>query len=224
MIHGDEAREKKGLAVLCDFDGTITVTDTLEYVLRKFAVGDWKRFDQLYEREEISLQECLRSQGRLVRTPAMVLVAEMERVTQFRPNFDKLVQYCRQNKVPLVAVSAGLDFVIKDLLRMKGWNNLVRLSAAKAECTPDGIKFTFPRLHNRTSLSVKDDLVKYYKAKGRRVAYVGDGIWDIHALKEADYRFAIKGSRLAELCRRQGIPAREVSDFLEMVTTIQYDM
>jgi 2-hydroxy-3-keto-5-methylthiopentenyl-1-phosphate phosphatase len=224
MIHGDEVREKKELAVLCDFDGTITVTDTLEYVMRKFAVGDWKRFDQLYERGEISLQACLRGQGSLVRTPEMVLVAEMERVTQFRPSFDKLVQYCRHNKVPLVAVSAGLDFVIKDLLRMKGWNNLVRLSAAKAECTPEGIKFTFPRLHDRTSLSVKDDLVKYYKAKGRRVAYVGDGILDIHALKEADYRFAIKGSRLAELCRRQGIPAREVSDFLEMVTTIQYDL
>ncbi len=224
MIHRDEAREKKGLAVLCDFDGTITVTDTLEYILRKFAVGDWKRFDQLYERGEISLQECLRSQGRLVRTPAMVLVAEMERVTQFRLNFDKLVQYCRRNKVPLVAVSAGLDFVIKDLLRMKGWNNLVKLSAAKAECTQEGIKFTFPRLHDRTSLSVKEDLVKYYKAKGRRVAYVGDGIWDIHALKEADYPFAIKGSRLAELCRRQGILAREVSDFLEMVTAVQYDM
>jgi len=224
MIHGDEAREKKGLAVLCDFDGTISLTDTLEYVLRKFAVGDWKSFDEQYDRGEIGLQECLRGQGRLVRTPEMVLVAEMERVTGFRSNFDKLVQYCRHNKVPLVAVSAGLDFVLRDLLRMKGWNNLVRLSAAKAECTPEGIKFTFPRLHDKTSLSIKDDLVKYYKAKGRRVAYVGDGIWDIHALKEADYRFAIKGSRLAELCRRQGIPAREVSDFLEMVTAIQYDL
>jgi 2-hydroxy-3-keto-5-methylthiopentenyl-1-phosphate phosphatase len=224
MIHGDELRGKKGLAVLCDFDGTITVTDTLEYILRKFAMGDWRSFDQKYERGEITLQECLRSQGRLVKTPEMVLVAEMERVTGFRSHFDKLVQYCRHNKVPLVAVSAGLDFVIRDLLRMKGWNNLVKLSAAKAECTPDGIKFTFPRLHDRTSLSIKDDLVKYYKAKGKRVAYVGDGIWDIHALKEADHPFAVKGSRLAELCRRQGVPAREVSDFLEMVTTLQYDL
>ena len=224
MIHGNEVREKKGLAVLCDFDGTVTLTDTLEYVLRKFAVGDWKSFDERYERGEISLQECLRSQGRLVRTPEMVLVAEMERVTSFRPNFDKLVQYCRNNKLPLVTVSAGLDFVIRDLLRMKGWNNLVRLSAAKAECTLEGIRFTFPRLHDKTSLSIKDDLVKYHKTKGRRVAYVGDGIWDIHALKEADHRFAIKGSRLAELCRRQGIPAREVSDFLEVVRAIQYDL
>ncbi len=224
MIHGHEVREKKRLAVLCDFDGTITRTDTLAYVLRKFAVGDWRRFDEQYEKGEISLRECLRSQGRLVRTPEMVLVAEMERVAEFRPNFDKLVLYCRYNRVTLIAVSAGLDFIIRDLLRMKGWNNMVKLSAAKAVCTPEGIKFTFPRLHDRTSLSVKEDLVKYYKAKGWRVAYIGDGIWDIHALKEADYRFAVKDSKLAELCRRQGIPAREVSDFLEMVTAIQYDL
>ncbi len=224
MIHGDEVREKKSLAVLCDFDGTITLTDTFEYILRKFAIGDWKKFDEQYEKGEISLQECLRNQGRLVRTPEMVLTAEMERVTGFRPNFDKLVQYCRTNKVPLVAVSAGLDFVIKDLLRMKGWNNLVKLSAAKAESTPEGIKFTFPRMHDKTSLSIKDDLVKYHKSKGRRVAYVGDGIWDVHALKEADHRFAVKGSRLAELCRKQAIPAREITDFQEMVTALQYDM
>jgi 2-hydroxy-3-keto-5-methylthiopentenyl-1-phosphate phosphatase len=212
------------LAVLCDFDGTITLTDTYEYILKKYAQGDWRSFDDQYERGEITLQECVRSQGRLVKTPEMVLMAELERVTGFRPNFDKLVHYCRQNKVPLVAVSAGLDFAIKYLLRMKGWDRLVKLYAARAESTPEGIRFTFPRLWDRTSLSVKDDLVKHYRKKGRRVAYVGDGIWDIHALRLADYQFVIKGSKLAGLCRQQSIPAREISDFQEMVTAIQYDL
>lgn len=212
------------LAVLSDFDGTITLIDTFEYIVNKFAQGDWRKFDQQYEKGEITLQECIRKQGALVRTPQMVLVAEMERVTAFRPNFDKLVAYCRSNRVPLGVVSAGLDFVIKDLLRMKGWNNLVKLYVAKAENTPEGIKFSFPRLRDKTSLSIKDDLVRFHKGKGRKVAYVGDGLWDIHALKLADYRFAIKGSRLAGLCRQQNIPAREISDFQEMVTAIQYDL
>ena len=68
MIHGDETREKKGLAVLCDFDGTITLTDTLEYVLRKFAVGDWRSFDEKYERGEITLQD---SSSSLLNNPAV---------------------------------------------------------------------------------------------------------------------------------------------------------
>lgn len=154
----------------------------------------------------------------------MVLIAELERVTGFRPNFAKLLNYCRSNKVPLVVVSAGLDFAIKHLLRMKGWDNLVKLYVAKSELTPSGIKFTFPRLQDKNSLSVKDDLVRRYKRQGRKVVYVGDGIWDMHALKEADYRYVIKGSNLAKLCRENNIPAREITDFEEVLSAIQYDI
>ncbi len=152
------------------------------------------------------------------------MVAELERVTSFRPNFDKLIECCRGNRVPLVVVSAGLDFAIKHLLRIKGWNNQVKLYTARAESTPEGIRFAFPRLRDKTSLSVKDDLVKHYKREGRREAYVGDGVWDIHALRQADCRFVIKGSKLAELCRQQNIPAREINDFQEMVMAIQYGL
>ena len=124
----------------------------------------------------------------------------------------------------MAVVSAGLDFAIKHLLRMKGWNNLVKLYAARAQVTPEGIRFTFPRLRDKTSQSVKDDLVKHYKKRGVRVAYVGDSIPDVQALKLSDYRFVIKGSRLAGLCRQENIPAREISDFQEMVTAMQYDL
>src|SRR5213594_1895139 len=127
----------------------------------------------------------------------MVLIAELERVTTFRPNFGRLVTYCRGNRIPLAVVSAGLDFAIKHLLRTKGWNNLVKLYAAKAVVTSEGIKFTFPRLKDKSSFSVKDDMVRHYRKRSLRVAYVGDSIPDTEALKLADYRFVIKGSRLA---------------------------
>ncbi len=219
-----QGKIRLSLAVLCDFDGTITLIDTYEYILKKYALGDWRKFDQQYERGEISIQECVRKQGAFVRTPEMVLVAEMERVTRFRPDFDKLVSYCRGNRIPIGVVSAGLDFVIKDLLRMKGWNNLAKLYVARAETTLDGIKFTFPRLRDKTSLSIKDDLVRFHRSRGRKVVYVGDGLWDLTAIKLADYRFAVKGSKLAGLCRQHNIPAREITDFQEMVTAIQYEL
>src|SRR5215510_14488733 len=158
MIHD----ERRSIAVLCDFDGTITTTDTFAYIVRK--------------------------QGTMIRTPEMVLVAEMERVTGFRPNFDKLITYCRSNKIPIGVVSAGLEFVINHLLRMKGWNHLVKLYAAKTETTPEGIRLTFPRLRDKNSQDLKDDTVRFHQSKGRRVAYVGDGRWDLPALKLADYR------------------------------------
>ena len=225
MIHDERVPREKGpnLAVLCDFDGTITLNDTFGYILKKYAQGDWKQYDSQYERGEMSLREVIKKQGAMIKTPEMVLVAEMERVTGFRPNFDKLIAYCRSNKIPLGVVSAGLDFVINHLLRMKGWNHLVKLYVAKSETTPDGIRFTFPRLRDKTSLDLKDDLVTFHKSKGRKVAYVGDGLWDLPALKLADYPFAVKGSILASLCRQQNILAREISDFQEMLQAIQYD-
>ncbi len=47
---------------MCDFDGTISLNDTYEYVLTRYAPGDWRVFDDEYLRGEISLQECLRKQ------------------------------------------------------------------------------------------------------------------------------------------------------------------
>src|SRR5437867_208034 len=222
MIHGE--RKPTSLAVLCDFDGTITLTDTFAYILKKYAQGDWQQYDGQYERGELRLQDVVKKQGMMIKTPEMVLIAEMERVTMFRPNFDKLIAYCRNNKIPISVVSAGLDFVINHLLRMKGWNHLVKLYVAKAETTPEGIRFTFPRLRDRTSLDLKDDLVRFNHNRNRRVAYVGDGRWDLPALKLADYRFAVKGSTLANLCRQQNIPAREITDFQEVLISLQYDV
>ena len=222
MIHDE--RKPGNLAVLCDFDGTITLNDTFAHILKKYAHGDWQQYDRQYECGELTLQDVVKKQGLMIRTPEMVLIAEMERVTGFRPNFDKLITYCRTSKIPLTIVSAGLDFVINDLLRMKGWNHLVKLYAAKAETSPEGIRLTFPRLRDKTSSDLKDDTVRFHQSKGRRVAYVGDGLWDLPALKLAEYRFAVKGSRLAGLCRQQNIPAREISDFQEVIATLQYDL
>jgi len=219
MIHDE--RKPRSLAVLCDFDGTITLTDTFAYILKKYAQGDWQQYDRQYERGALTLQDVVRKQGMMIRAPEMVLVAEMERVTGFRPNFDKLIAYCRTNKTPIAVVSAGLEFGINHLLRMKGWNHLVKLYAAKAETTADGIRLTFPRLRDKTSLDLKDDLVRFHQSKGRRVAYVGDGRWDLPAIRLADYRFAVKGSTLPNLCRQQNIPARDISGFQELIDTLQ---
>ena len=107
---------------------------------------------------------------------------------------------------------------------MKGWNYLVKLYVAKTETTPNGIRFTFPRLRDKNSLDLKDDLVRFHQSKGRRVAYIGDGLWDLPALKLADYKFAVKNSKLAGLCRQRNIPAREIGDFQEVIATLQYDV
>ena len=100
----------------------------------------------------------------------------------------------------------------------------VQLSAAVAKCTPTGIKFRFLKLKDNRSMNFKDDAVRYYKTKADTVAYIGDGRWDLHALRNADLRFAIKNSKLSELCKEQEIQATTVSDFKEMVISLKREM
>ena len=104
------------LAILSDFDGTVTLNDTFENVLEKFAQGDWRAVDDQYVKGEITLEECLRRQGAMVRTSKSKILDELNEFTKFRPGFDNLIDYCKTNRYPLVLVSAGLDFVIKHFL------------------------------------------------------------------------------------------------------------
>jgi HAD superfamily phosphoserine phosphatase-like hydrolase len=208
------------LAVLSDFDGTVTLNDTFRNVAERFAQGDWMAVDDQYVKGQITLEECLRRQGAMVKASKSQILDELDEVTRFRAGFDNLIDYCKTNHYPLVLVSAGLDFVIKHFLRRQKWRKM-ELYAAAAKCTPTGIKFDFPKLKDKRSISLKDDTVRYYKTKADTVAYIGDGRWDLHALRNADLRFAIRNSKLAELCKEQDIQATIVSDFKEMVVSLK---
>jgi len=211
------------LAVLSDFDGTVTLNDTFRNVAERFAQGDWMAVDDQYVKGQITLEECLRRQGAMVKVSRSQILDELDEVTRFRAGFDNLIDYCKTNHYPLVLVSAGLDFVIKHFLRRQKWRKM-ELYAAAAKCTPTGIKFDFPKLKDNRSISLKDDTVRYYKTKADTVAYIGDGRWDLHALRNADLRFAIRNSKLAELSKEQEIQATNVVDFTEVVTSLQKEM
>ncbi len=222
--NGRDATSQMKLAVLSDFDGTVTLNDTFENVLARFGKGDWRTVDDHYVRGEITLEECVRRQGAMVQVPRSQILSYLDGVTEFRPNFDKLIEFCKTNHFPLVLVSAGLDFVIKHFLTRKKFEDKLELFAASAKCTPTGIKFKWPKLKSNRSMNLKDDMVRYYKQKADTVAYIGDGRWDLHALRNADRRFVIKNSKLAGLCREQEIQATRIIDFQEVVRSLQKEM
>lgn len=209
------------LVVLCDFDGTVIDIDTSVLVLSKFAKSDWKVFDQQFVRGETTLEECLRRQFSTVRVSQARILKEVEHVPSVRPNLGRLIEFCASESIPLILVSAGLDFVIRRFLEQKGWLKLIRLYAPKARSTPHCVEFAFPRLFDKTSVNFKEDLVRYFKRQGKKVIYVGDGSGDFHAAKHADLSFTIKGSELAQLLRKEGIPHKEIYDFLEVIQALE---
>jgi len=208
------------MAVLSDFDGTIANIDTGEYVLSQFAHGDWRAYDDQLVRGEITLEECLTKQFAMVKETEGRLLRRVEGVVSFRPGLEDLVDYCETNGFPFVVVSGGLDFIIKHALRAKNLLDRVEIVAPKANVTKRGIIFRFPKSSQAGSLNFKDDLVRTYTNHGSKTVYIGDGVPDFAAIRRADVRFAIRGSRLSMLCKREGIAFQEINDFHDVLLSL----
>ena len=208
------------MVVLSDFDGTIVQIDTAAYVLEQFAEGDWRQFDEKLVTGEIGLEECIRRQFSLVKAPEKEILDKVILVTDFRPNFEALVGYCRTNNVPFVAVTGGLDFIVRYFLRP--WRRVVRIIAPEAKCSSRGIEFkNFPKLHNRASHNFKDDLVRNHRKRGKKAVYIGDSLNDYEAVRNADFGFAVRHSELALKCKIDGIECNEIENFREVIEKLR---
>lgn len=216
-----EIAQIMNLAVLCDFDGTVTTVDTAEWILTKFSQVDWQKLDRQFEKGKITLEECLNKEFSSVNASKELILKELRTIVTFRPNFKKLCEFCKRNDIPFVIASAGLDFVIEYFLKTNDCFDLVEVCTAKIKFVPGGIRFTFPKPYYNASDNLKDDMVKHYQAQSMKVIYVGDGFADFSAARNADYTFAIENSRLAKLCKSHRIPCKTITDFKEIVQAIR---
>ncbi len=210
----------RNAVILSDFDGTIMNMDTAEFALDRFADQSWKFIDEQFGKGEITFEESLRKEFAMIAAPEKEILKELDKAAFLRPNFEKLVQYCKAHKVRLIVVSGGLDFCIRHFLGQKDWLQFIEIYAPISKRTLNGYKLTFPKLFDEKSASFKDDLVKHYKRQGKRVLYIGDGAADYTAVENADFSFVIKDSKLARLCSNGNVQYMEVSDFQEVVDSI----
>jgi 2-hydroxy-3-keto-5-methylthiopentenyl-1-phosphate phosphatase len=206
-------RNRAGPVVMCDFDETIVSPDTGVVILDKFADGDWRNLERLYESNEMSLEEVMRRQFSMVKATKNSMIEEVETSVSFRPGFEELVKTCYQRSVPLIVVSYGLDFCIEHLLEKAGLSRKIKVHSPRTRLDSNGIGLVFPKLRLKGSVNLKDEMVKHYKQRTRKVIYVGDGASDLPAAKAADVRFAIRGSVLARLCEQERVQHSQITSF-----------
>ena len=208
------------MEVISDFDGTIVNIDTAEYLLARFTTGDWRKCDDLFERHEISFEESLRRQYGMLKESRKKLLDAVDDAASFRAGFYEMVAFCNETRLSVTILSAGLDFVIRHLLKRENLENRVVLMAPKSRPTSSGIVMDFSSLPNPGSQNFKTSVVDSIKAKGTKFAYIGDWFSDFEPIKQANYRFVIKGSRLDTLCRKDHVQCREVSSFEEVIRSL----
>jgi len=205
------------MEIVSDFDGTIVNIDTVEYLLDRFANGDWRRYDDLYERSEIPLEECLLRQYEMIKEPERKLIDALDNVVSFRDGFDELVSFTKKEGIAFTIASAGLDFVIRHLLSCKKVQDQFTIFVPKSKFTSRGIVLDFSMLPVAASSNFKGNVVQTIKARSTGVAYIGDGFSDFEAIKEANVRFVIKGSRLDKKCAKYGVMCHEINGLEEVI-------
>jgi 2-hydroxy-3-keto-5-methylthiopentenyl-1-phosphate phosphatase len=212
--------ERLTKALFVDFDGTIVDADSAQIALDHFGDPDWMLIDEAFERDEVSFEESLRREFATLKAPPETIINDLRRVVALRPNFDRLLDYCRRRHLPITVVSGGLDFFIRNFLDRDDWLAYIQIYAPTSTFIGNGYSVTFPRMLYSFSTNFKDDLVMQEKRNGTQVAFAGNGSGDFAAAKESDLVFAIKGSKLAELCSEQRVEHEEIEDFNQVIDAL----
>lgn len=190
------------LAVLVDYDGTISLTDVSDKILYTLIGPSYAHQDTAYVEGRIGSRTLF---SRMVeRLPgdgnASVAIAEAQ---AHDPGFAGFVRRAIELEVPVEVVSDGFGFFIEPALRRLGVPDVPLITA---RTTFDGVRgrMEFPNGHPDCLVcgTCKRQRVLAHQFQGRTVAFVGDGDSDRYAAAYSDLVFA--KDALIDLCRKEG--------------------
>jgi 2,3-diketo-5-methylthio-1-phosphopentane phosphatase len=193
------------VAVLLDYDGTISVRDVGDDLMARF-VADQDAvvaMDVRYIAGEVGSRDLIAWDMDMLPDDAPLLREHAAQVPQ-DAGIIELVGLCRSHDMPVEIVSDGLGFYIDSNLASLGLadipiitnRNLVAGGGA-------GVSFPFGHPTCRVCGTCKRERVRAHQDAGRLVVFVGDGPSDRYAAWHADVTFA-KGS-LRAWCEAAGI-------------------
>ncbi|MEM3043813.1 MAG: HAD-IB family phosphatase [Thermoplasmata archaeon] len=206
------------LAILCDFDGTVTVEEVSVSILERFSGGRWRSADRALREGRITLRETMEREFSQVRaTPGEI--GRFVRGIHLRPGFGELLEWARAEGAPVVIVSEGLDFYIRSFLRERGLR--VPFMANRAVFTKIGIRVQHPHASPLCGLcgNCKRAHIEAFRRGGFRTVFIGDGISDRCAAQHADVVFA-RGNLLRH-CRSSGIGCVPYDDFFDVLWALR---
>jgi 2,3-diketo-5-methylthio-1-phosphopentane phosphatase len=204
------------LALVIDFDGTITDKDVGVFLLDTFSIEDWHEYERRYLEGEINLRECLAGEYTTLPADEVILVNEALLNIDIRDGFIPFVKYCEEKGWPITIVSGGLDFYIKAIL---DWQGLSRLRVVSGHADFSKGPRVYATWGEGPGSCEKIGTCKCYYiekmiSEGYQVVFIGDGITDTCAADKADYIFARQ--QLQTYCLNNDIPFSQFNDFYDI--------
>lgn len=203
----------KSLAVVLDFDGTVTTEDVSYVLTNEFATGDWCDAVDAFERGEISMHQLRQSEiaGLHASDEAAMKVRAVE-LAVIRPGFTEFVGFCNENGIPLEIASSGMQLSIDAILKSAELS--VPASAPIVTFSADGFGVMTSSAgveQCETGAVCKCSRLRMQQKLGREIVYAGDGTSDICPAREAEHVLA--RSDLARACDSDGLAYTPFDDF-----------
>ena len=212
---GGSARSP-AVRVLLDFDGTVTLADSVDCLLEEFASTAWRDIEKTWESGLIGSRVCLEQQTALLRATPERLDLLIDTIA-VDAGFLSLIRCCRDLGVELMIVSDGYDRVIRRVLERMSVS-LPFVSNALHAVGRDEWRLTSPSA--KADCRVDAGHCKCARVPdSSAVVLIGDGRSDFCVAHAAD--FVIGKPRLARYCEQQHLSGREVTDLAEAAEVLR---
>ncbi|KAF1838095.1 hypothetical protein BDW02DRAFT_565365 [Decorospora gaudefroyi] len=214
-----------------DFDGTITLQDSNDYMTDNLGYGREKRRagNIACLNDEINFRDSFRDMMDSVTKPYDQCIQYLVDNIKLDPGFAEFFQWSLQNNIPVVVLSSGMEPVIKALLeklvgpqasQMQILGNDVAAREGKQINEEGGWQIAFKHPDSGFGHDKSVELRKYSSLPEQirpTMFYAGDGVSDLSAASETDLLFAKKGHDLISYCVKQDVPFTVFEDWSDIL-------
>ncbi|TAQ91586.1 hypothetical protein B7494_g58 [Chlorociboria aeruginascens] len=218
-----------------DFDGTITLRDSNDYLTDNLGYGQTLRkqgnADVLHNK--ISFRDSFQGMMDSVKTPYDKCIEILLENIKLDPYFKEFYDWARANNVPVVVLSSGMVPIIRALLiHLVGEDAREGIQIVSNDVAPregksineeGGWQIVFhddshfghdKSIEIRQYANLPDD-------QRPTMFYAGDGVSDLSAAKETDLLFAKKGHDLVSYCVKENVPFNVFEDWSSITATVK---
>ncbi len=198
---------------LVDFDGTISVVDTLVYISTKFYPLQSKIWSKKIKSGEYNILQWLKIFEETFNIDEKDYLKALDDIT-IDPFFK---EFAEKNEVRIV--SGGFTYNIDYILRRNGIQNVKIYANTLEFIEKNKIRLEMNYLNESCILCgvCKRDIYYKYKKEYDWIVYIGDGITDVCVAEFCDEIYALKGYYLEDYLTTKGTPHKSFKNFSEII-------
>ncbi|WP_404350872.1 2-hydroxy-3-keto-5-methylthiopentenyl-1-phosphate phosphatase [Sutcliffiella horikoshii] len=208
--------------IFCDFDGTITNSDNIIAIMKKFAPEEWDEIKNQVLSQEISIKNGVGKMFALLPSEKKEAITKYILVhAEIREGFKEFVAFTKEEGIPLYIVSGGIDFFVEPLL--EGLIEEANIYCNRSDFSGEKINILWPHACDAYCDNdcgcCKPSIIRKLAETNTYKIVIGDSITDLEAAKLADQ--VIARDFLIKKCEEHSIAFSPFETFYDVMDILK---